>query len=348
MEESKIKLVVHPYNITRSNHKYNVPEMRVLLRTIEALQSSMVYSKDRHDVQQTLLGDIIVHLDTKSLLPENSENYSSVKLALKSLEHKTITVHGKDSRGEYITNARLIMKSKYYSNNQIVELQLDRDLVPDLLALSKNYSKYSVEIAFNSSSTYVMKLYLHVCHWKDKTRKIETMESLRDLLDLGTKYEKPKDLRKRILDPVSKELKARADVWFEIESPIKQGRSITGYIFKIYKRQDTTYPTSAHAQNIKNILIELFELNNYHLKQLSPIINKQEFQDHIYEKIQEIGQQVRKGKVKHIKPYVVKALKNEFPNEFPDSSNDKPEPEHEEDNPITQEELELVRKQLRG
>ena len=33
---------------------------------------------------------------------------------------------------------------------------------------------------------------------------------------------------------------------------------------------------------------------------------------HIHEKIQEIGQQVRKGNVKHIKSYVVKSLKNEF------------------------------------
>jgi plasmid replication initiation protein len=337
--ENKNKLIKHPYNITRARHNYNVHEMRILIRIIESLQSYMEYSKDRSDVQKTLLGDTIVNLNTQSLLPLNSENYSCVKLALKSLENKIITVNGKDSKGEYTTNARLIMKSKYYCNNQLVEIQLDRDLVPDLLALSKNYSQYLVEVAFNSSSTYVMKLYLHICHWKDKIKKSESIDSIRNLLDLGTKYAKPKDIRRRILEPASKELKERADVWFEIDSTVKQGRSITGYVLSIYSRKDSSYPTNAHTHNIKNILIELFGLSNYHLKQLEPIISKQELQAHIYDKIQEITQQIRKGKVTHIKPYVVKALKNEFGD---------PGNNHEEDNSISQEELELVRKQLQG
>jgi len=313
IDNNNSSLVKLPYAITMGKWYLNMPEFRIFTRVVQALQPNMVYGKDRTFVQHTILGDVIVQLPTKDLLPEGSENYTVVKRALKSLEQKTINVRGKDSKGEYETNARLVMKSKYYLNNHMVEIQLDRDLVPDMLALAKNYSQYLAEVAFNSSSPYVARLYMFFSHWKDKTKKTVMLDTLRDWLELDNKYEKSKDFRRRILEPASEELKKRADIWFEIDSPIKVGKSITGYVFKIFKRGgNNPVLDSAHSQNIKHILRELFGLGDYHLRQVESIINRPDLHAHIHEKIQEIGQQVRKGNVKHIKSYVVKSLKNEF------------------------------------
>lgn len=311
--ENNTTLVKQPYAITMAKHHLNIHEFRIMTRVIQALQPNMVYGKDRSSMQHTLLGDVILQLPTKELLPEGSENHSLVKKSLKSLEQKIIHVRGKDSQGEYETHARLIMKSKYYLNNQLIEIQLDRDLLPDMLALARNYSQYLAEVAFNSSSPYVARLYIFFSHWKDKTKKTVMLDTLREWLDLENKYEKAKDFRKRILEPASEELKKRADVWFEIEAPIKVGRSITGYVFKIFKRGGNNLDLErAHSQNIRNVLRELFDLGDYHLNQLGSIINKPALHAHVYEKIQEIGEQVRKGNVKHVKAYVVKSLKNEF------------------------------------
>ena len=310
--EKENKLIKQPYAITMAKHRLDVHEFRIMTRVIEALQPYMLYGEDRSAIQQTLLGDTVLHLATKDLLPTESKNYGQVKMALKSLEQKLIKVRGKDSKGVYETNARLIMKSKYYLNNQMVEIQLDRDLVPDMLALAKNYSRYLAEVTFNASSSYVGRIYLFVSHWRDKTKKTVMLDTLRDWLDLTDKYEKTKDLRKRILEPAAKELKERADVWFEIDAPIKSGRAITGYVFKIYKRKDDTTLASAHTQHIKNMLKELFGLGNYHIRQLDYIISRAALHDHIYEKIHEIAAHVRKGNVMHVKAYVVKALKNAF------------------------------------
>jgi hypothetical protein len=311
--DNNTSLIKQPYAITMAKHRLNIHEFRIMTRVIQALQPNMVYGKDRSSIQHTLLGDVILHLPTKELLPEGSDNYSAVKRSLKLLEQKTINVSGKDSRGEYETHARLIMKSKYYLNNHMVEIQLDRDLLPDMFALARNYSQYLAEVAFNSSSPYVARLYIFFSHWKDKTKKTVMLDTLRDWLDLDSKYENSKDFRKRILEPASAELKKRADIWFEIDSPIKVGRSITGYVFKIFKRGgNNPILDSAHTQNIRHILRELFDLGDYHLRQLESIINRPDLHAHIHEKIQEISQHIRKGNVKHIKSYVVKSLKNEF------------------------------------
>jgi len=313
IDNNNDSLVKLPYAITMGKWYLNMPEFRIFTRVVQALQPNMVYGKDRTFIQHTILGDVIVQLPTKDLLPEGSENYTAVKRALKSLEQKTINIRGKDAKGEYETNAKLIMKSKYYLNNHMVEIQLDRDLIPDMLALAKNYSQYLAEVAFNSSSPYVARLYMFFSHWKDKTKKTVMLDTLRDWLELDNKYEKSKDLRRRILEPASEELKKRADIWFEIGEPIKVGKSITGYVFKIFKRGGNNPALdSAHAQNIRHILRELFGLGDYHLRQIESIISRPDLHAHIHEKIQEIAEHIRKGNVKHIKSYVVKSLKNEF------------------------------------
>ena len=306
-------LIKQPYAITVARHDFNVHEMRIMTRITQALQKDMVYGKTRSEVQKTLFGDKIVRIPTRLLLPEGNQNYSVIRKALKSLEQKVMTIHNKDQYGSYETHARLIMKSKYYLSNQMVEIQLDRDVLPDYLALA-SYSKYIVEVSMESSSRYIMRVYQFISHWRDKTKKVVMLDELRDILEVGEKYSRPKDLRKYILEPCMKDLKKRADIWFDIEAPVKAGRSITGYVFKLYNRNNSARHASAHEQNIRDILKSIFGLTNYHLEQLREIVNRAELHPHIYEKIKEIEAQVRKGKVQKVKPYVVRVLQNEFGN----------------------------------
>lgn len=308
--------IKQPYAITVAKHDFNVHEMRIMTRITQALQQDMLYGKTRLEVQKTLFGDKIIRIPTQSLLPKGSQNYSMVKKALKSLEQKIMTIRSKDKYGNYETNARLIMKSKYYLNNEMLEIQLDRDILPDYLALA-SYSKYIAEISMNSSSRYIMRMYQFISHWRDKTKKTVMLEELRNVLEIGEKYDRPKDLRKYVLEPCIADLKNRADIWFNIDSPIKTGRTITGYTFNIYKRNDNPHHSSVHEQNIRDSLRNLFGLNDYHLERLRTIINRDraEFFPHIYEKIRELEIQISRGKVKNVRAYVVAALQNEFEKE---------------------------------
>jgi plasmid replication initiation protein len=299
------------YAITVAKHNFNVHEMRVMTRITQALQKDMKYGKTRSEVSNTLLGDKIIHIPTQTLLTNGSQNHTAVKRALKSLGEKSMLIRGKDKYGEYETRARLIMKYKYYLNNEMVEIQLDRDILPDYLALA-SYSRYIAEVSFNSPSRYIMRIYQFISHWKDKTKKVVTLDELRDVLELGDKYNKPKDIRKHVLEPCISYLKTHADVWFEIDKPTKAGRSITGYVLKIYTKNTTTHNADAHQINIQHILKNVFGLRDYHLDKLRDIINKPEYHPHIYEKLRDVESYVRTGKVENIKAYVVKTIQSEF------------------------------------
>jgi plasmid replication initiation protein len=305
-------MVVQPYFITMSRHSMNIHSLRIMTRIIQALQPKIQFEHDRSVLQETLFGDVIITFPTKDLLPENSKNHATIKAALDALEKEKIQVTGKDSHGEYITNARLIMKYKYYLNNQRISIQLDRDLLPDLLALSKNYSKYLVDVVFNSSSTYTARIYMFVSHWKDKNEIKVYINSLRDWLNLGDKYTLSNDFKKHILEPAAVDLKERADVWFEIKHPIKEGRAIVGYTLKLYKRNNNQALNMANHQNIKNILMELFGFKAYHLKKLEGILAKPELHVHIHDKIHDIYKYMQNGDIKNIKAYAIKSLLNEF------------------------------------
>jgi len=132
------------------------------------------------------------------------------------------------------------MQSSFYLNDRVVKVQLGRDLLPDMLALARGCSKYlDLAVAFSLSSLYAVKLYLLVSHWRDKTEETVSSDLLRDWLDLGAKYEHSSDIKRYVLEPVSKELKELADVWFEIDSTVKSGKLVTGYVFKICERGAT-------------------------------------------------------------------------------------------------------------
>ncbi len=310
MSDKLATWIKQPYAITVAKHNFNVHEMRIMTRITQALQKDMVYGKTRLEVQKTLFGDKIIRIPTQSLLPKGSQNYAVVRRALRSLEEKSMLIRGKDKHGPYEATARLIMKSKYYLNNEMVEIQLDRDILPDYLALA-SYSKYMAEVSFDSSSRYVMRMYQFISHWKDKTKKVVTLDELRDVLELGDKYSKPKDLRKHILEPCIEDLKKRADVWFDIEAPTKTGRSITGYVFRIYTKNTDLRNAEAHAVNIQHLL-KAAGLSDYHLEQLRDILNKSEYHPHIYRKLKDVEEQISAGKVKNATAYIVRTLQNEF------------------------------------
>lgn len=304
-------LVKQPYAITVARHNFDVHEMRIMTRITQALQKDMIYGKSRSELKNIMVCDKAIHLKTKSLLPVGSKNYGRVRKALKTLKQKTVTVYGKDKYGDYETHVSLILRSKYYLNNEMVEIEIDKNILPDYLALA-SYSTYIAEVSMASSSQYVMRLYQFISHWKDKYDLKIMISDLRDLLELGDKYKNSKDVRKHILEPTIIDLKERADVWFDITSPIKDGRSVIGWNIRIYQRNNNLRNSDAHQINIINALKELFKLTEYHFKKLENIINNPAMHRHIYRKIDDIRYQLEKKQVKHVQAYVVAALKDEF------------------------------------
>ena len=104
--------------------------------------------------------------------------------------------------------------------------------------MAKGYTKYSLDVAFKTSSPNTFKLYQYFSHFKDKQQIQCSVDTIKKWLLIENKYHHPSKIKEKILVPASKELKEKADVWFEVVEHIKKGRKMLGWKFKIYTKED--------------------------------------------------------------------------------------------------------------
>jgi len=319
MQEKKSSIIRQPYGLTLAKHRLNTHEMRVMFRIIQALQPDLVYGGHRDEVGQTIFGNKIVHIKTRDLLPDGSRNHLLVKRALESIKNKNITIRGEDAKkGAYTLYTSYILKGKYYDNNEFVEIEIDKEILPCFLSLAKNYSKYLLEVVFNSSSPNVMKLYQFISHWKDKSTIQVDADTLRDWLQLGGKYSHSKDLRTCVLEPASKELKEKADVYFEIKEPTKLGRRIIGWTLQIFKKAITEKEIARAktiSHNIRKHLIEQFKFKDEDFSGLNSYLAKPALQPHIWDAVVRVAKRITNPNfvpVKNKRKYMLKALQEEL------------------------------------
>ena len=307
-----------PYAITLSQHTLNKHEMRVMLRIVEALQPDIRYNRSAKEVGQTIFGNKLLQLRTKDLLPIGSKNHACIHSAIRSLRQKDIKIevtHPK--KGTYTSHTGLILKGNYFHNNEFIEIELCKDLLPCFLGLAKNYSKYLLEVAFNSSSPNVMKLYQYVSHhyWNKQLSRDLTIEEIREWLQLGDKYKQSSNLRLRVLKPAIKELKEKADVYFKIVKAIPQGKQIIGWKIKIFKKATSDgdlQKANRLEQDIRFYLTEHFKLKPIDLASLEKYIQSPEWQPHIWEAMHRVAKRIDNKTVKNKRSYMIKTLINEL------------------------------------
>ena len=156
-----------------------------------------------------------------------------------------------------------------------------------MIDLARGYTKYSLNVAFQTSSPNTFKLYQYFSHFRDKKQIQCNVDKIRELLNIEGKYGMPTEIKKKILVPASKELKEKADVWFEITDRITKGRKMIGWKFNIYTKEDKTnsqktlsidqcYQYSEEEQKLLDLLIEKYNLGPEQAKKVVLFCQKSE------------------------------------------------------------------------
>ena len=274
-------LIKQPYSITMARHQLSTGEMRIMMRILEALQPKMTYSQEQkryaypYEIRKTIFGDTEIFLRAASLLPKGSKNYANLRKALRGMVKKSISITIKHEDGEeeeIFTN--IVMRATFKKRANMVSLQIPKEIIPEMLGLANNYTKYLLNVAFNSSSTNTMKLYQYVSHWRDKKQIFWKIESLRHWLNIEDKYKKPYEIEKWIFKPAIEELKRQADVWFEVAEKVKEGRNILGWKLNIFTKKNKM-PALAQVSSSVNdrLLKKLVDTHKLSHKQAVKAIN---------------------------------------------------------------------------
>lgn len=143
-----------------------------------------------------------------------------------------------------------VSSAKYIEKEGAVLLSFDPKLKPYLLQLKGNFTSCKLEMLLRFKSQYTMRMYsLLKQYGRLNEREIE-LHQLREILGIGKdQYKHYSNFRDRILEPTQKELKAKADLYFQFDE-IKYGRRVGAIRFHIVSKklvEATTVDTSANV-----------------------------------------------------------------------------------------------------
>ncbi len=140
------------------------------------------------------------------------------------------------SKGKVVERMRWVFHVKYKEGQGCVELGFSPTVLPHLTMLNREFTSYQLKQIGSLSSFYAVRLYELMSQFLKLGQRECTLAQLRQMLDLGDKYQDVKNLRVRVLDPALKELNAGTDLAVTAE-PRRLGRKIVGFSFNITKNE---------------------------------------------------------------------------------------------------------------
>ena len=216
------------------NPENNLIEIRIPLRSITKANSLT----DAIATANSLM-------DLKISYPSFKENGKTQYLSIRQ------AVHGVDIP---IKSETEIKKGKNKGSTRrnmdqiIISLtkdQADRFVLVDYDSEKKvpiKYTKYLLQTAYNAKTKYTSRMYKLIASWAVKKKFSLNFDWLKEHLDIkgNTEDGKPFDLypyysdfKKRVLEPVYKELYRKSDCWFEYAPGLVQGKKVVKINFVV-------------------------------------------------------------------------------------------------------------------
>lgn len=242
-----------PQNLTLASHKLGIHQLRIMSRVVEQMQPFMSMKIDHTKDTQ----DVWIDLNVSELVVAN--NTKPLRQAFDGLMKKVVhLLHYIEDEDKYMEiGTPLIKEYKYKQGESVAKVQISGSLLPQLVDLARGYTRYSLQVAFTTSSPNTFKLYQYFAHFRDKKLIQCNLDMLRKWLKLEDKYTKPAHIKQWILDPAMQELKDKADVWFDIAKRVTKGRKFVGWKFNIYtKKPRKTKPKSAPIEQLSDAQLE--------------------------------------------------------------------------------------------
>jgi plasmid replication initiation protein len=159
--------------------------------------------------------------------------YADCKKITKKLLEKVVEIQepGRLLQTHWVSSA------DYMDGAGMVNLTFDPLLKPYLLQLKGNFTSSKLEMLLSFKSQYTMRMYTLLKQYERLNGREIDLQQLRDTLGLGKdQYKRYNDFKKDILESTQKELKAKADLYFEFDE-IKYGRRVGAIRFRIFSKK---------------------------------------------------------------------------------------------------------------
>lgn len=218
----KDSLIVKHNNLIQSRHDLTLNEQKVAIYAISKL------NREQKEFNAIFLdiNEFTELIDTKGKRYDEIRNIA-IKLRQKDL---VINTDVKDYRAGWFSSVTFYKKDG--KNTGKIKIKFDDDLIPYLLQLQEQFTKYQLKNILFLNNKYSIRIYEMCKQYQKIGRREFTIEEFRRCLMIENKYERIYDLELKILKPVTEEINGKTDIHIEIDK-IKKGRKVVGFMFRI-------------------------------------------------------------------------------------------------------------------
>ena len=249
-------LIVKDNALMNASYNLNLVEQRlILLAIVEARESGKGINAN---------DPLVVHADSyvKQFGVTRNTAYQALKDACKDLFMRQFSFQEPRGKGKINITSRWVSQIGYRDEKAIVELIFAPALVPLIIRLEEQFTRYEIGQISNLSSAYAVRLYELLISWRSvgKTPIIELGEFRKRMGVLDDEYTRSDNFKKWVVENPIAQINEHTDITVKYEQH-KAGRVITGFSFsfkqktKVVTQKEIT-KKSEEAQEAKKTTLE--------------------------------------------------------------------------------------------
>jgi plasmid replication initiation protein len=205
----------------------SLAEQRVLLACIAQIDSTAALTEDyRFEITASGVADL-------AGLENLSNTYRDLKKASEKLYERSVIIDDPDPDNPKITQrkTRWISSIDYVPGEGKLVLSFAVGIIPYLSQLSREFTKYKLKHVTKFQSVYSIRLYELLVQWSSAGEREIEVEWFKKQFQVGDKYSRLVDLRKRVIDPAIQEINEHSNFWVKYGQR-KSGKTITHFQFQ--------------------------------------------------------------------------------------------------------------------
>lgn len=199
-----------------------------------------------HDPRKPLppKGTVTLHVDDFAEvfgLTESGKVYEALRDASERLYERSIR-RVWNSKGKVVEeHMRWVWMARYAKGEGTVTLGFSPAIAPYLTMLHTEFTRFKLKQIGQIGSFYGVRLYELCAQFRKAGERTISLERLREMLDLGEKYDRIETLRRRVIDPAIEEINRHTDLRVTV-TPQRKGRKVIGFHFDITQDDQLQLP----------------------------------------------------------------------------------------------------------
>lgn len=230
----KNKLIVKSNEVIEAGYELTTNEQRLILLGISMISKG-------EEIDSTAGYEITAQEFAEAYNIHPKTAYRELKEATSRLYERSIVIRTDKQTMKVRWTSMIITDNPYFpelmsdENWKRVVIFFSPQIVPYLVNLKANFTKYLQSDISNVTGAYTIRFYEFICQYRSIGKREISIADLRFMLNIGDKYPLFYDFKKRVIEPAIKEINEKTPMQISYEQK-KKGKTVVSILLKFKEK----------------------------------------------------------------------------------------------------------------